>query len=92
MTRNNPRIVDLEREVSLLRNVINNMRNDPGDVPVTGCGDNSCIVARPKGQATNGGCRCEARELRYALIYYKRRSIFLEETIKEIRDHQNDIK
>jgi len=26
-----------------------------------GCGDNSCIFARPKGPGTNGGCRC-ARE------------------------------
>lgn len=23
-----------------------------------GCGDNSCLIQRPKGQATNGGCRC----------------------------------
>lgn len=23
-----------------------------------GCGDNSCIVQRPSGMATNGGCRC----------------------------------
>lgn len=23
-----------------------------------GCGDNSCLVKKPKGMATNGGCRC----------------------------------
>ncbi len=23
-----------------------------------GCGDNSCLIAKPKGMATNGGCRC----------------------------------
>ena len=26
-----------------------------------GCGDHSCLFARPKGPGTNGGCRC-ARE------------------------------
>jgi hypothetical protein len=24
----------------------------------TGCGDNSCLFAKPKGMATNGGCQC----------------------------------
>lgn len=23
-----------------------------------GCGDNSCYLEKPSGQATNGGCRC----------------------------------
>jgi len=23
-----------------------------------GCGDNSCLVKKPSGMATNGGCRC----------------------------------
>jgi hypothetical protein len=25
---------------------------------MTGCGDSSCIIARPLGMHTNGGCRC----------------------------------
>ena len=25
---------------------------------IGGCGDNSCLFVRPKGMATNGGCRC----------------------------------
>lgn len=33
-----------------------------------GCGDNSCIVAKPKGMATNGGCRCDERRLRLAVM------------------------
>ena len=32
-----------------------------------GCGDNSCVVERPHGMATNGGCRCGSRTLRAAL-------------------------
>lgn len=23
-----------------------------------GCGDNSCLIKKPDGMATNGGCRC----------------------------------
>ncbi len=23
-----------------------------------GCGDNSCLIKKPVGMATNGGCRC----------------------------------
>ena len=23
-----------------------------------GCGDSACLVKKPKGMATNGGCRC----------------------------------
>ena len=26
-----------------------------------GCGDNSCRFVKPKGMATNGGCRCADR-------------------------------
>lgn len=26
-----------------------------------GCGDNSCLFRKPKGMATNGGCRCFER-------------------------------
>ncbi|MFQ0815760.1 hypothetical protein AVM02_07560 [Brucella anthropi] len=25
---------------------------------IGGCGDGNCVVVRPKGQHTNGGCRC----------------------------------
>ena len=34
---------------------------------LAGCGDHSCDVARPKGQGTNAGCRCNERTLRRAL-------------------------
>ena len=33
-----------------------------------GCGDNSCIVAKPHGQATNGGCRCPEAVIRVKLM------------------------
>lgn len=25
---------------------------------IVGCGDSNCVFGRPKGMATNGGCRC----------------------------------
>lgn len=33
-----------------------------------GCGDSSCVVAPPKGMHTNGGCRCDERRLRRAVM------------------------
>jgi hypothetical protein len=36
-----------------------------------GCGDGGCLVHRPRGQHTNGGCRCYSDKMtmqRYALI------------------------
>ncbi len=36
-------------------------------VELEGCGDNSCVVQAPKGMATNGGCRCNERQLRRAV-------------------------
>ena len=36
-----------------------------------GCGDNSCAVVKPKGMATNGGCRChkDTTSARRAIAY-----------------------
>lgn len=89
MPRTNPRVEQLEqleRENAMLRKALEERRRDPGDLPVKGCGDNSCQVAQPRGMATNGGCRCEERELRRALQWYKRRAAFLEETIRTMRE------
>lgn len=37
-----------------------------------GCTDHGCIVATPKGQGTNGGCRCDERILRRAIRKMRR--------------------
>lgn len=39
----------------------------PLNAAPTGCGDASCVVAKPTGQHTNGGCRCDERALRRAV-------------------------
>jgi hypothetical protein len=88
MPRVNPQVEQLTREVEYLRRIDAERRKDPGDLPVRGCGDSGCIVARPTGMHTNGGCRCEAFELRRALQYYKRRAVFLEETIRLMKESE----
>lgn len=50
----------------------NSLRMRP--VPdLVGCGDHSCVVAKPNGMGTNGGCRCDGRELRRAVLTLKAR-------------------
>jgi len=39
----------------------------------TGCGDHSCIVKKPIGQGTNGGCRCPERVLKVIVRRLKKR-------------------
>lgn len=40
---------------------------------LVGCGDHSCVVARPNGMGTNGGCRCDEHALRRAVITLRAR-------------------
>jgi hypothetical protein len=75
----------LERENSLLRRQIEISRQDPGDLPVVGCGDSACDVAQPPGMATNGGCRCDERTVRVAIRYYNRLAAFRAETIRMMK-------
>lgn len=81
------------RERDMLRRQLEDRRREPGDLPVTGCGDSACVVvsaASRGGQTTNGGCRCEARELRRALAYWKRVAAFREELIRELREWRGE--
>ena len=91
MPKTHPRIEILEFEVSVLRKTLDEIRRDPGDLPCLGCGDSSCVIRKPAGQHTNGGCRCSERELRRALQWYKRRSQFLEETVKQLTSERSTI-
>jgi hypothetical protein len=85
MATRNLEAEQLRMLVASLQRQLDERRRDPGDLPVNGCGDNSCEVRAPRGMATNGGCRCEERELRWALRYYKRLAAFREETVREVR-------
>src|SRR5688572_15672694 len=72
---------ELEREIASLRRQLDDLRRDPGDLPVSGCGNNPCDVQSPTGMATQGRCRCDESTLRRALRYWRRRAAFLEHTI-----------
>jgi hypothetical protein len=85
MPRRNPEVERLETLVTSLQRQLDERRRDPGDLSVNGCGDNSCEVRTPRGMATNGGCRCDPREVRLALRHYKRLAMFREETVLEVR-------
>ena len=92
MSRAKPTILEFEaalREADVYRRSYERVIQEPGDMPVPGCGDSSCIVesARSRGgQHTNGGCRCEAHTLRRAMAYWRRRAEFLQETVRTQRD------
>lgn len=39
---------------------------------IEGCGDSGCTCRAPSGMATNGGCRCDDRTVRRALVMWRR--------------------
>jgi len=43
-----------------------------------GCGDSCCHIGRRSGQATNGGCRCDARELARGATAWRAYALALE--------------
>lgn len=45
---------------------------------IEGCGDNSCECRSPGGMATNGGCRCDDRRKRAALLAWRGYAMALE--------------
>jgi hypothetical protein len=54
----------LRAERDGLRAYIADLERVESEGPDLGCGDTSCVVAPPKGQATNGRCRCSPHKLR----------------------------
>lgn len=91
MSRRSEEAIRLEFENSMLRKQVERFYQDPGDLPVVGCGDTSCVVAHASGMATNGGCRCDERTLRRALAYYKRLAQFRAETIRQMKTAAMDV-
>lgn len=81
----NPQVMILEREVRYLREQIERIKADPGDCPFLAC-DNSCVCATPSGMQTNGGCQCDEQKLRQAVLWWRRRAVFLQATIQQMRD------
>ncbi len=84
MSRVNPQVEQLERMVRMLRADIERMRAEPGDSPLVGCGDSSCIIVTPRGQHTNGGCRCDEQRLRRAVQWWRRVAEHRQVTIQDM--------
>jgi hypothetical protein len=85
VSRRSEEAIRLERENTMLRKQIELFYQDPGDLPVAGCGDSSCQVAQASGMSTNGGCCCNEHTLRRALAFYKRLAQFRAETIRVMK-------
>lgn len=47
-----------------------------------GCGDGNCIIVKPQGMHTNGGCRCNTD--RYKMMKYASRSNYYHRLIAKI--------
>ena len=54
-----------------------------------GCGDHSCVIEKPTGQATNGGCRCTPLVLRRRIWELENKVRELEVELSEY-DSQDD--
>jgi hypothetical protein len=75
----------LERENQALRADLAQIRQEPPEIPFVAC-DNSCVVAKATGMATNGGCRCDERTLRRAIQFWRGRARYLQSCVQLIRD------
>lgn len=58
----------------------------PDHGPDFGCGDHSCYVSKPTGMGTNGGCRCEPRELRRGVIWWRLAAEGNQNAVERLRD------
>lgn len=86
MARANPQVEILEREVRFWKGRLESIQKDPGDMPVEGCGDNSCLLTHDRGgMHTNGGCRCSERDVRRAMVYWRRLAEFRLTVIRDLR-------
>jgi hypothetical protein len=59
------------------------------EAPITqqgGCSDHGCCICKPKGQSTNGGCRCTPSALRHHLYVQRQKIRELEAKIKELEE------
>lgn len=90
MARRNPQVEHLERVNDMLRKQIERMRQEPPEIPFVAC-DNSCLIARPDGMATNGGCRCDEHKLRRAVQFWRQRAMYLQAAVQLARDGRREV-
>lgn len=71
----------LQIERDGLRAFVADLERIESEGPDVGCGDSSCVVASPRGMATNGGCRCGPHKLRMVLRDLRKKVTELEAQI-----------
>ena len=53
---------------------------DQGCADIGGCSDGGCVIQRPKGQHTNGGCRCSDDRIR--MRRFAQRAAYFREKVR----------
>jgi hypothetical protein len=79
----------LEKHNQLLRDQIKRMRQPPSDIPFVAC-DHSCVITQPTGMSPNGGCRCDERKLRRAVLYWRTVAEHRQAIIQLMRDGKGE--
>lgn len=85
MAKRNLEVELLKKQVEFLQERFEKLFATPSEMPFGAC-DNSCVVTKPTGMATNGGCRCDERKLRQAVRWWRQRAEFLQATILLFKD------
>lgn len=65
-------------ELARIRALVGDLSPEREPTLSLGCSDSGCPAARPGGMRTNGGCRCELREMRAAAGAWRRYALALE--------------
>ena len=77
----NPKHTDTSRSddlVERLRELLTQF--DEGCAAIGGCSDGYCVIQRPKGMHTNGGCRCSDDRIR--MRRFAQRAAYFREQVR----------
>lgn len=73
-------------QIKSLKSDLERAKISPGALPFPGCMSHSCLVQRPMGAGTNGGCSCDTRKLQMALQWMRQWVEFQQATLQAQRD------
>jgi chromosome segregation ATPase len=83
------RIIQLQNQIEELQDAFHKeYLQDRGPGDPEGCGDNSCIIKKTTGMATNGGCQCGRGSFRRALQLVRKENETLKALINAM--HEKD--
>ena len=79
----------MEMKLKSLESQISRIRTHPGEIPVDGCGSNSCLISPATGMGTNGSCGCSKFTFHRAIDYYKRVAEFHKCSLDDLKHYRN---